>query len=444
MKALKTSTKSLTKNLEQNSISTSLEALRPNFIEYTRMMDALKYYRELTEKGGWQTIPAGPTIRIGHNDARVELIKKRLFATAELKEITTLEHTTYDEEELIEAVKSFQKSHNLKPDGLIGKKTIHALNVPASKIVEKIILNLERFRWLTPNLDKVPGYISINIPAFKMQLYEEGHERINMKVIVGRKDRPTPVTHSKLSYAVLNPSWTAPQTIIKEDSPYSKYIQSIDNIRFEKIRKYCENLSKENEADEMQKQLAEKGKMYKALIYSSLEVFIEKLNGETITLCDWGCSQGIASMLVLDYIKEKQLDIKVSDVILIDDDTKALNRAIAQVEALAQDTMKFTAIKSDDNNISDTIKSNKNNIVLNIFANDKITISFWTIDHDDDVFDKNYFLCVSNENKEFVDEVYETINIFMDVQDMSKRDGKIGKFEKFERIFVIDNNEILF
>lgn len=232
------------------------------------------------------------------------------------------------------------------------------------------------------------------------------------------------------------------KTIIKEDSPYSKYIQSIENIRFEKIRKYCENLSKANEADEMQKYLGENGRMHKALIYSTLEVFLEKLNGETITLCDWGCSQGIASMLVLDYIKEKQLDIKVSDLILIDDDTKALNRAIAQVEALAQDTMKFTAIKSDDNNISDTIKSNKNNIVLNLFSNDKIPINFWTINHD--VFDKSYFLCVSNENQELVDEVYETINIFMDVQDMSKRDGKIGKFEKFERIFAIDNNERLF
>ena len=55
-----------------------------------------------------------------------------------------------------------------------------------------------------------------------------------------------------------------------------------------------------------------------------------------------------------------------------------------------------------------------------------------------------YLSGISNENKKFVDEVYETINIFMDVQDVSKKDGKIGKFEKFERIFVIDNNEILF
>ncbi|MEA2018921.1 MAG: leucine-rich repeat domain-containing protein, partial [Campylobacterota bacterium] len=136
-----------------------------------------------------------------------------------------------------------------------------------------------------------------------------------------------------------------------EDSPYANHIQNIENIKFEKIRKYCENLSKANEADEMQKQLGEKGKMYKALIYSSLEVFIEKLVGETITLCDWGCDQGIASMLVVDYIKEKQLDITVSDVLLIDDDTKVLSRAMAQVEALAQDDIKILTIKSDNNTI---------------------------------------------------------------------------------------------
>jgi len=45
--------------------------------------------------------------------------------------------------------------------------------------------------------------------------------------------------------------------ITKEDSPYAKHIHSIENIKFEKIRKYCENLSKANEADEMQKQLGE-------------------------------------------------------------------------------------------------------------------------------------------------------------------------------------------
>ena len=212
---------------------------------------------------------------------------------------------------------------------------------------------------------------------------------------------------------------------------YEEWLEIIENISFEKIRRYCENLSKAGEADEMQKSLGEKGKMHKALIYDALEQFIEKLNGKTITLCDWGCSQGIASMLVLDYIKEKQLNIKVSDVILIDDDTNALSRAMAQVEALAQESIKFTPIKSDDNTIYDKIKSN--NKILNLFANDKLPIDLLDIDYD--IFEDSYFLCVSNEKKEFVNEVHENISDFIDLQDVSIRDGKIGRFQKFERVF---------
>ena len=217
-----------------------------------------------------------------------------------------------------------------------------------------------------------------------------------------------------------------------ESTAYSKHIQSIENIRFEKIRKYCENLSKANEADEMQKYLGENGKMYKAIIYDALERFIAQLNGEAITIIDWGCSQGIASMLVLDYIKEKQLYIKVSDVILIDEDTKALSRAMAQVEALAQEKLEIKAFESVENGFLDKIKSN--NTTLNLFANDRIHIDFLDIDYD--IFKEAYFMCVSNENNSFVNEVYESFNDFIDVQDVSIRDDKIGRFERFERIFV--------
>lgn len=226
------------------------------------------------------------------------------------------------------------------------------------------------------------------------------------------------------------------QTIIKENSQYTKHIQSIENIRFEKIRKYCENLSKSNQADNMQKYLAQNGKMYKALIYDALEVFISQLDGQTITVCDWGCGQGIVSMLVLDYIKEKQLDIKVSDVILIDDDTKALSRALAQVEALAQNDVKFILIKSDNNDIFDKIKSIKNNRILHIFANDNMPVDFLDIGYE--ILDKDFVLCVSNENQEFVDMVYENFKSFTSVQDVSIKDARIGRFEKFERIFKID------
>ena len=222
--------------------------------------------------------------------------------------------------------------------------------------------------------------------------------------------------------------------ILEENSDYSRYIQSIENIKFEKIRKYCENLSKDNSTDDMQKYLAQNGKMYKALIYDALEQFISKLDNQTITLIDWGSNQGIASMLVLDYIKEKQFDIKVSQVILVDDDTKILSRAMAQVEALSQDNIQIIAIKNDDDNLLDKIKTNT--IALNLFANDRIPIDFKVIN---DVIYKDFIICLSNENIEFVDKIYNDFNNSTNIQDLSIRDGSIGRYQRYERIFKLIN-----
>ena len=218
-----------------------------------------------------------------------------------------------------------------------------------------------------------------------------------------------------------------------ENNEYSKYIQNIENIKFEKIRRYCENLSRKDIADEMQEQLCLKGKMYKALMYSSLEIFIEKLDGKTITLIDWGCGQGIASMLVLDYIKEKQLDIKVSQVILIDDDKRVLIRAIAQVDALSFDNIDILALRSSDIDTLNSSETIENNITLNLIANDKFTVDYLDIDYEK--LSQAYFMSVSNVNEEFVDEIYQGITDWMDCEIISCRNSKIGRFEKFERIF---------
>ncbi|MDD2905478.1 MAG: L,D-transpeptidase family protein [Sulfurimonas sp.] len=207
----------LLKNLKQNSIADSLKILNPDFSEYKRLKEALRFYRKLEAKGGWNAIPFGPPIGIDQRDTRVIEIKKRLFLSADLEEMSYPENVVYDEAPVIKAIKSLQQRYNLKPDGLIGTKTISALNIPPSVIIKKIILNMERFRWLGRGLEKSEGYIDINIPAFRMRVYEHAQEVMQMPVIVGKKERATPILSSYLSYAVLRPTWTAPQTIVKED-----------------------------------------------------------------------------------------------------------------------------------------------------------------------------------------------------------------------------------
>ena len=227
---------------------------------------------------------------------------------------------------------------------------------------------------------------------------------------------------------------TKDEVIESENSQYSKYIQSIENPNFEKIRRYCNNLLNDNQADEMQKYLAENGKMHKAIIYDALEQFISKLDKKTITLVDLGCEQGIGSMLVLDYIKEKQLDIVVNQIVLVDNKT-AISRAISQIEPLKQNDIEIITVKSNDISEQEKLKDIKNNIILNLIVNDKFPVDYLDIDYE--LFKNSYFICVSNSNKNFVDKIYENISNFNSVENLSIRDTKIGRFEKYERIFRI-------
>ena len=220
--------------------------------------------------------------------------------------------------------------------------------------------------------------------------------------------------------------------IQNELTAYSKYIQSITNPSFEKIRRYCNNLTDENKADEMQKYLAENGRMHKALIYDALEQFISQLNEKTLTLIDWGCDQGIASMLVLDYIREKQLEIIVNQVFLIDTNAKILSRAVAHVDSLKQNEIEIITL--DCNNGIKELQKIKNSTTLNLIVNDSLPINWEDVDFN--YLNNGCFLCLSNSKKEFVEETYDSIGNFIDIQNVSIRDGKIGKFERFEKIFV--------
>lgn len=184
----------------------------------------------------------------------------------------------------------------------------------------------------------------------------------------------------------------------------------------------------------MQKYLVENGKMYKAIIYDALEQFIEKLDDETITLVDWGCSQGIGSMLVLDYIKEKQLNIVVNQIVLVDNNTTLISRAIAQIEALKQNNIEIITVRSNDISELEKLKNIENNIILNLIVNDKFPVDY-------KLFKNSYFMCVSNSNKNFVDEIYENISDFGSVENLSIRDSKIGRFDRYEKIFKINNYE---
>lgn len=231
-------------------------------------------------------------------------------------------------------------------------------------------------------------------------------------------------------------------TITKESSQYSKFIQSIENPNFEKVRRHCENLVKSKQADEMQKYLAENGKMYKALIYDALEQFIERLDGKFITLIDWNCEQAINTMLIVDYIREKQLDVSIQSIILIEENEVKLQRAISNILALDKSIRIEPYLESIENlnlNLSHDIKLH---ITSNVFQLGKIKLNNNEIDNIiGNQSAENYFLfTVESQNENIINAIEEFYNYFefFDRELIISRNAKIGRFKKFEKIFKIN------
>jgi len=94
---------------------------------------------------------------------------------------------------------------------IISKDTLSADGL----MQKKIWVNFERTKWLQPDLGE--NYVWINLPEYRLQLVQNNQIVETHKVIVGKKERRTPVLSSSFSGIIINPKWTVPPTILKKD-----------------------------------------------------------------------------------------------------------------------------------------------------------------------------------------------------------------------------------
>ena len=200
--------------VDGNTIATTLESLKPPHPAYGRLKEGMTRYREIALAGGWGTVPEGPKLKKGDVSERVPPIRRHLVITGELQDGDTGSPDLFDER-LETAVMAYQVRHGLDPDGVVGARTLAALNETADALVRKIELNLERWRWLPRDLGK--RHVLVNSAAFRLDVVEGGEEVMSMRVVVGRNYRSTPVVSSSIVYMVLNPYWNIPTKLAVED-----------------------------------------------------------------------------------------------------------------------------------------------------------------------------------------------------------------------------------
>ncbi len=199
-----------------------LSSIEPQFLHYRLLKQQLRRYRTLVPATD-AMLPAFNTRSIGQGDSYsgIALLRQRLSLLGELNATDT---AGADDDrltpELSDALRSFQRDHGLNEDGVLGKGTLRALNLPTAFRIRQIELSMERWRWL-PEIKAAT--IVVNIPQFRLFAFDSNEDReenlLTMAVVVGQSfpARQTPVFVGDLKFVVFRPYWDVPSSIARAE-----------------------------------------------------------------------------------------------------------------------------------------------------------------------------------------------------------------------------------
>jgi murein L,D-transpeptidase YcbB/YkuD len=202
---------------------TVLERHQPDLLHYRYLKNALARYRALESDSSLaRTLVLPRDLKPGMKFKDAARLRRRLQALGDLGKVKApkAKADTLYSPELVEGIKRFQHRHGLDPDGVIWPNTAEELKRPFSENVRKIVLALERWRWLPLPFEAPP--ILVNLPAFRLYAFRDLPDRENntlaMDVLIGAADRnATPVFAADMTYLVFRPYWEVPTDLMMDE-----------------------------------------------------------------------------------------------------------------------------------------------------------------------------------------------------------------------------------
>jgi murein L,D-transpeptidase YcbB/YkuD len=186
--------------------------LSPANVDATKA--AIRRYQDIVAKGGWEAVPEGQ-LQAGASGPAVAILRKRLTLSGDLREDSGYVSLESFDTYLEKAVKRFQACNGLTPTGIVDKRTIAALNVPAEARLRQLQTNLSRITELSRSAGK--KYLMVNIPAAQVEAVEGDRVVSRHSGVVGKPDRPTPLLRTAIHEINFNPVWRLPPTVIQKD-----------------------------------------------------------------------------------------------------------------------------------------------------------------------------------------------------------------------------------
>jgi L,D-transpeptidase YcbB len=199
---LKPSIESYTKTA--TTLNTEIAKWEPKFTEYDSLKIALKSLFSKSNK-------SYTYVKFPYTDSTTfitTLLKRINEDNVSLNGISTSDSTG-----LSNAIKKWQLSQGITPNGSINTDLISAMNETG----------LSKFNYAALAMDKLKmskikhngNYVMVNIPSFYLRAYKDGKMAVESKVAVGKSATKTPEMESEISQLILMPNWYVPPSILK-------------------------------------------------------------------------------------------------------------------------------------------------------------------------------------------------------------------------------------
>jgi murein L,D-transpeptidase YcbB/YkuD len=185
----------------------------PGNSQYERLQNALQSLYEIEKKGGWPKITATQKYYLkGQTAPAIKQIKQRLKTSGDF---TSNDTSSVFTNELVAAVQKVQKRFGYKQNGVVDGLLIKQLNVPVEDRIQQLLLNLQRFQNAS-SINNGTGLV-VNIPEYKLHVYEGSEHIFDMDIVVGSEEHKTVMFSDEMTSIVFSPYWNVPPSIVENE-----------------------------------------------------------------------------------------------------------------------------------------------------------------------------------------------------------------------------------
>jgi murein L,D-transpeptidase YcbB/YkuD len=178
---------------------------------FYRLQNKMQELVAIAKSGGWPVIEMkSRRLKEGATDPVIARFKNRLIISGDYNSPDTSNIFT---PQLETVIKKMQRSYGLKESGMIDAALVKMLNVPVEDRLKQMKINLERMRWMPA----VGDGIFVNIPEYRLHVFEGKSQVLNMNIVVGKSATRTVIFSDSLQYVVFSPYWNVPASIVRNE-----------------------------------------------------------------------------------------------------------------------------------------------------------------------------------------------------------------------------------